>query len=235
MKERYIRNYTAISLAEQDKLAKSRVIVVGCGGLGGYIIEHLGRIGIGHLTVVDSDIFVESNLNRQILSSSSTLGLFKAEVAKTRMADINPLVKITAITEEINMDNAENLVKGHDVAVDALDNLSARLTLMRAARAANIPFVHGAIIGWRGRVSVAYPQDRALELILSSMDQDTKAPDGNLGFTAAYTASRQAAEVVKILLGRGTICRNKLIEFNLLNGTYNEIPLQQAIEQGGAL
>ena len=66
-------------------------------------------------------------------------------------------------------------------------------------------------------------------------DQDTKAPDGNLGFTAAYTASRQAAEVVKILLGRGTICGNKLIEFNLLNGTYNEIPLQQAIEQGGAL
>ena len=56
-----------------------------------------------------------------------------------------------------------------------------------------------------------------------------------MGFTAAYTASRQAAEVVKILLGRGTICGNKLIEFNLLNGTYNEIPLQQAIEQGGAL
>jgi len=76
------------------------------------------------------------------------------------------------------MDNAENLVKGHDVAVDALDNLSARLTLMRAARAANIPFVHGAIIGWRGRVSVAYPQDRALELILSSMIKIQKLRTG---------------------------------------------------------
>ncbi|NLM21428.1 MAG: HesA/MoeB/ThiF family protein [Peptococcaceae bacterium] len=233
-RERYVRNQTAISQAEQDRLAKAKVLVAGCGGLGGYIIELLGRIGVGHITAVDSDVFEASNLNRQILSSTSTLGLFKAEVAKTRMAEINPLVEMTAITKELNKDNALSLVQGHDLVVDALDNAPSRLILLSAARTANIPFVHGAIVGWRGRVSVAYPQDRALEKMLAAVDQNFKAPDGNLGFTAAYTASRQAAEAVKILLGRGTVCRSMLLEFDLLNGTYYEIPLQEAEQESGS-
>ena len=116
---RYLRNHDAISEAEQAILAQKRVLVVGCGGLGGYVIECLARIGVGHLRVVDGDVFDETNLNRQLLSSSMNLGRPKTLAAQQRVMAVNPLVEVEAFQTLLTAENAVQLLEGCDVAVDA--------------------------------------------------------------------------------------------------------------------
>ncbi len=120
---RYLRNHDAISEAEQAILAQKRVLVVGCGGLGGYVIECLARIGVGYLRVVDGDVFDETNLNRQLLSSNMNLGRPKTLAAQQRVMAVNPLVEVEAFQSLLTAENAVQLLEGCDVAVDALDNV----------------------------------------------------------------------------------------------------------------
>ena len=219
---RYERNAPAISLDEQKILARKKLIVVGCGGLGGYIIEFLGRVGVGHITAVDGDVFIESNLNRQLLSTPQTLDRPKAVCAQERMSAVNPEITLTPVTEYITEENVEEHIKGHDAIVDALDNGKTRLLIAAAARKAGIPFISGAIGGWHGRVIVLYPQDNADFL----WQGEPPKPPGNPCFTAAHVASIQSAETVKVLLGRPGIIRGKLLEIDLLNANWEEIPLK---------
>jgi molybdopterin/thiamine biosynthesis adenylyltransferase len=219
---RYERNHPAISENEQETLARKRVIVAGCGGLGGYIVEALGRIGVGHITVVDGDVFADSNLNRQLYSSEETLGQPKPLCAERRMKTVNPGITIRPVCENLTADNAEALLRGQDVAIDALDNGKARLLLAQTARSLGIPLVSGAISGWRGRVLVLYPEDNA-DFLWSGEGGGVIA--GNLPFTAACTASVEAAETVKVLLCRQGVLKNRLLEFDLLSGRWEEIPL----------
>lgn len=222
---RYQRNKAAISDSEQQILSGAKVLVAGCGGLGGYCIELLGRIGVGHITAVDSDVFDETNLNRQLLSSVSKLGCLKAEAAKDRMRDVNPLVTVYPRVLRIDSDAAGELVSGHDVIVDALDSLSSRRILLKAAGEAGIPYVHGAISGWRGRVTVAGPDDDRLYKMLEYSDDGYKSPDGNLGFTAAMIASVQISEAVKLILKRGRLSNDRILEIDLLGGTFDSVYL----------
>ena len=218
---RYERNYPAMSPAEQDILAEKRVLVAGCGGLGGYILEFLGRIGVGHLTALDGDVFADSNLNRQLLSNAETLGQPKPAAAAERMRLVNPLVTVTPVCQYLTEETAEALLAGHDAVVDALDNGPARLILAKAASRLGIPLVSGAISGWRGRVFVLYPGEDA-EYLWSG---GAGVSSGNLCFTASATASVQAAETVKLLLGRPGLLRHRFLEFDLLSGQWEEIPL----------
>ena len=218
---RYERNAPAISGDEQAVLAEKRVLVAGCGGLGGYIIEFLGRVGVGHITVVDGDVFSVSNLNRQLLSTMQTLGRPKPECAKERMVEVNPEVELTPVCAYITEENADEMVAGHDIIVDALDNGKARIILTAAAKKAGIPFVCGAIGGWHGRVIVLYPGDNVDFLWQGEASPQT----GNLCFTAAHVASIQASETVKALLSRPGAIRGKLLEIDLLSGNWDEIKL----------
>lgn len=218
---RYERNHPAISLEQQEILGSKRVLVAGCGGLGGYILEFLGRIGVGRLTAVDGDFFVDSNLNRQLLSSEETLGQPKPIAAAERMRLVNHNVTVTPVCEFIAEENACRIAEGHDVIVDALDNGAARTILAKAAAQLNIPLVSGAISGWRGRVFVLFPGDNA-EYLWSG---DAGRPSGNLCFTASATASVQASEAVKLLLEKTTLLHSRFLEFDLLTGVWEEIPL----------
>ena len=218
---RYERNAPAISVAQQELLSEKRALVAGCGGLGGYIIEFLGRVGVGHITAVDGDVFSISNLNRQLLSTEQTLGRPKPECAKERMSAVNPSVTVTPVCEYITEENADKLVAGHDIIVDALDNGKTRMILTAAAKKAGIPFVCGAIGGWYGRVIVLYPGDNVDFL----WKGETPRQAGNLCFTAAHVASIQASETVKALLDRPGIIRGKLLEIDMLNARWDEIPL----------
>ena len=219
---RYERNAPAISNDEQESLARKRVFVAGCGGLGGYIVEFLSRIGVGYITVADGDVFSISNLNRQLLSNETTLGKPKPECAKERIALVNPEITFAPICEYITGENVDTFIAGHDVVVDALDNGETRLLLAAAARGARIPFVSGAIGGWYGRVIVLYPDDNADFLWQGSPPPLT----GNLCCTAAHVASIQSAETVKVLLNRSGIIRSKLLEIDLLNARWDEILLE---------
>ncbi len=223
---RYNRNMTALTKEENDKLHTYRVCIVGCGALGEYVLEMLGRIGIGHLTIVDPDGFDETNLNRQIYSDTWVLGRSKVEVAQERMAVINPLVKVKAISLYLDKQNALGICRGHDLIIDALDNLESRFVLQDIAQALNIPLVHGAIAGWYGQVCSILPGDRSLDLIYgNNRGNGIEKEQGNPAFTPALVASIQVAEAIKILIGRGEILQKQLLYIDLLNQEYMVLPL----------
>lgn len=196
----YERNIPSVSPEEQEALARKRVLVVGCGGLGGYIIEYLVRMGVGELTVVDGDVFELSNLNRQILSGQDTLGKGKAAAAAARAKNVNPLVKVTPVAEFLTADNADALAAGQDLVMDALDNAPARLVLEDACARQGVTIVHGAIQGWVMQATVARPGARTLHQLYGA--DFVPGSKTSLPFTPPFCAAVQAAEAVKLLCGR---------------------------------
>ena len=224
--ERYLRNHDAISESEQAILATKRVLVVGCGGLGGMVIECLARIGVGHLRVVDGDVFEESNLNRQLLSSTMNLGRPKVLAAQQRIMAVNPLVEVDAVQADLAAENAMELLAGCDVAVDCLDNIPARLVLQQAAKVAGVTVVHGAVAGWLGRICVIQPGEDLLSLLYPNPEeaQGEERQRGTLSFTAALTASWQAAETVKLLLGKPGL-QGEILEVDLLQAIVRKLKI----------
>lgn len=223
---RYLKNHTAISVTEQSQLASARILVVGCGGLGGYVLEYLGRLGVGFIRVVDPDIFNETNLNRQILSSQMNLGKPKVLTAYHRMKAINPLVNLEPIESYLTSDNAASLLEGMHLVIDALDSVPARLLLQDACRTANLPLVHGALAGWWGQVCVIQPGEDLLNIIYSDRQAETGIEQelGCLSFTTAMVASLQAAETVKLLLGKPSL-KHTLLMVDCLANTLEKIEL----------
>lgn len=223
---RYSRNISSISLEENQVLRQSKVCVVGCGGLGGYIIEMLGRLGVGSITAVDGDVFDKTNLNRQLLSDENTIGKSKAIESQKRMTIVNSDIEVIPVVEFINELNAEDILGGHNVIVDALDNIPSRFVLQEACSMLNIPLVHGAIAGWYGQVSTIYPNEGTLNKIYrKDISSGLEKELGNPAFTPALISSIQVSEVVKILINRGDLLRNKLLFINTLNHEYDVIEL----------
>ena len=221
--ERYHRNLGVVSSSEQVKLLQSKVAIIGAGGLGGTVLELLARMGIGKLIVADKDIIGDSNLNRQILSTETNLGQSKTEVAVKRVKEINSSIEIVGHSVFINSDNVEKIIEGAEVVVDALDNLPSRFVLQKACRGLKISLVHGAIAGFNGQLTTIFPEDKGLELIYGSdRDLPEHGSEAELGaptITPALIASLEAQEVVKILLKRGKLFRNKLLYLDIENGT----------------
>jgi molybdopterin-synthase adenylyltransferase len=224
--DRYQRNMNAISPEENQRFKEFHVLVVGCGGLGGYIIEMLARLGIGKLTVIDGDVFDESNLNRQLLSTESAIGTPKVSAAKERIGLVNSQVEVHPIHSLLTAENGLEIVAGKDLVFDALDNVSSRLILEDVCDKAGVPLVHGAIAGWFGQVSVILPGDRTLHNILpEGVNKGIEVELGNPAFTPALVASIEVAEGIKVLLGREGILRNQLLTIDLLNQEYEVLSL----------
>jgi len=220
--DRYQRN-GIITYEEQLLMKQKKVCVIGCGGLGGYIIEMLSRFGIGTMSVVDGDVFDATNLNRQLLSTINTLGKSKAFTAAERVETIDSSLTIQVVATILDRENASDILKGHDVVVDALDSNSARLILLDACKELNIPLVHGAIGGWFGQVSTVFPEDEFIRSRVRGMaNKGIEKQIGNPSFTPACIASIQVAEIIKVLLGRGELLREKIMFIDLLN---NEIEI----------
>jgi len=225
---RYQRNRNMISLDEQRRLFQSRVAVIGCGGLGGYVIEELARLGVGHIVAIDPDIFEEHNLNRQILSTPATLGKAKVDAALHRVTEINPAVTVTPIRDAFCLANGFEFLAGVQVAVDALDSISYRLELAEVCTTAGIPMVHGAIGGWYGHVATQLPGDTTVQSIYRHWvaGKGIEQQLGNPSFTPAVVASLEVAEVCKVLLGKGELLRNRKLSIDLLEMEVQEISYQ---------
>lgn len=216
----YMRNIEAISGEDQRKLLVSRTGVCGCGGLGLYVINHLARMGVGHITIWDPDIFSESNLNRQLWSNLTNLGKSKVEVCRSEMAKINPGVDIIGCRSYWEAD-ADGILGEQDVIIDALDSIPSRLRLAETCNKKGIPLVHAAIGGWFGQVTVVMPGDAALSDIYGdNASSGVEKGLGTLSFTAAFAASMQAAEAIKIILGKDSRLRSQLCMFDLLEAEF---------------
>ncbi len=223
---RYQRNQQAISLAQQRTLNASRVSVVGCGGLGGYILEQLARLGVGRIQIIDGDDFEEHNLNRQLYSSEQVLGESKVDVAARRIREINPATLVIPVKARLDSGNASRLLQDADVVADAVDNLDTRHLVAATCRELGLPMVHGAIGGWYGHVTTIYPEDTGLDKIYPQQTgRGIEQELGNPAFTPAVIASLQAAEVCKVLLGAQGQLRHRQLVVDLLHMEIHEVAL----------
>lgn len=136
--ERFIRTENLIGKHNLQILQKSHVLVAGCGGVGGYVIEALARAGIGELTIIDNDVVSKSNINRQIIALESTVGKPKVEVMKQRLYDINPNIKVNAVQWFLTRENVSDItISQVDYVVDAIDNVTAKIALIQKAKMEN--------------------------------------------------------------------------------------------------
>ncbi len=228
--ERYARNMRTFSLADQATLLKAHAGVVGLGGLGGTVTEILSRMGVGRLTLIDGDRFEDSNLNRQLLSSIALLGHPKSEAARQRVDQINPSVHCSGPAEFLSPENAANWLASCDVVVDCLDNLPARFMVEDACRRLRRPMVSAAVAGASGHVTTIFPGDRGLRLVYGEPQHlPLKGAETSLGtvpFSVTFLAALECAEVAKILLGKGSPLRGKLLLADLMDGMVEVITLQ---------
>jgi molybdopterin/thiamine biosynthesis adenylyltransferase len=238
---RYIRNMNTITEEDQKALASAKVAVVGCGGLGGYVLEQLARLGVLHITAIDGDVFEESNLNRQLLSGISQIGRKKALVAQERLLEINPDAYCRIYNQRLDKTNAYDMLRGNSVVIDSLDNLPSRFLLQEVCENLQIPLVHGAIGGWYGQVAVIFPGDRTLCSLYPSEQRNESDADsnvekgiekvlGNPAFTPGLVASIQTAEVLKLLLHKESTLKNHVLRIDLLEHEYVLVPVKSAKE-----
>lgn len=215
--KQFERNVMSLGEENQIKLFNSTVSIIGMGGLGGFVLEHLVRLGVGHIKIIDNDVFDESNLNRQILSDGDSLGIPKVEIAKSRAKKINKEIIIDSFKAEFNEEIAIQILKGSDVAVDALDNNNSRSLLFKNAKSLGIPVVHAAVSMTSGEVRVFFPDDKIVDF---KKNKGTEEFLGTISPTVAVAASIQAMEVVKIIINEGIVLKDG-IYFDLMSNFYS--------------
>ena len=228
--DRYLRNRQSLSMADQIRLLEATVCVVGLGGLGGLVAESLARMGVGRLTLVDGDAFETHNLNRQLLSTTVTIGTSKAAAAACRVAAIHPGMEVAAIGENLTPANASKILGGCDLAVDCLDNIPSRFALASAAAEKAIPMVSAAVAGLSGHVTTLFPDGPGLEVIYGPPDahRASKGEETRLGCLAPAVnlmASLESAEVLKVLLDRPGTLKNRMLVVDLNDYTFETLQL----------
>lgn len=219
---RYTRNHSSLSIEEQLILNNSTVAIVGLGGLGGYILENLVRLGVKNFNLIDMDVFEVTNLNRQLLSSEDNLGKYKAEEAAKRARSIDHQVNIKTFTEKLD-DKSTHLLEGVQIVLDGLDSISGKLNLEKLCQNMNLPLIHGAISGYYGQTALSTSENR----IVAKIYGDT--PDypntlGNLCITCMVTASLQCNLALKVLLNQSV--ENELIFVDVKDMTIDRISIE---------
>jgi adenylyltransferase/sulfurtransferase len=208
-----------IGQAGQEKISKAKVLVVGAGGLGCPALQYLTAAGIGTIGIVDFDSVEESNLHRQILFGTSSIGINKAIAAKNRLEDLNPTIHIRAYAEKLTPKNAIELFEGYDIIVDGTDNFAARYLINDASILTNKPVVYGAIYKFEGQVSVFnYQNGPNYRCLFATAPKQGSVPNcseiGVLGVLPGIIGTLQANEVLKIVLGFDNVLSGKLFCFN---------------------
>ena len=158
---------TKLVVKDMEKIENSNILLLGVGGVGGYVLEMLVRLGVKHISVVDCDVFDETNLNRQLLATIGTLGLKKAEVARARAMSINPNIELIPFCEKITKENISTfLSQKFDYVIDAIDDVSAKVAVIKFCKENDIPFVSAMGTGNRFHM----PQFVASDLFKTSYD-----------------------------------------------------------------
>ncbi len=139
--EQFSRTEMLLGKEAMSRLADSHVLVFGLGGVGGMLVEALARAGVGKLTIVDNDAVAPSNLNRQVIATQSSLGMKKTEAAKKRILDINPLCQVTAVEMFYLPEQADFITEEFDYIADAIDTVTAKLSIAERAQALGIPLI----------------------------------------------------------------------------------------------
>lgn len=204
------------------KLKESKVLIVGCGGLGSPVAYMLAQMGIGMLGLVDFDTVEISNLNRQILHSTDKIGMLKVESAEAFIKELNPDVKIHTYNQKFSKENAEGLIKDYDIIVDGLDNLPARYLLNDICYFLKKPLIEAGVLGFNGLATAIIPDiGPCYRCTFPETLDNSSIPScleaGVLGAVPGILGTLQAVEVIKQLTGISCTLLNKILMFDALN------------------
>jgi molybdopterin/thiamine biosynthesis adenylyltransferase len=198
----------------QKKLKSAKVVVAGVGGLGCPASAYLAAAGVDRLVIADNEKFDLSNMNRQILGWRKDLGKFKAETAAKKLRELNPEIKIEPVNSKITEANINQLVQDADVVIDAMDNWDTRFVINAACVEKGIPFVHAGVYGLHGQLTTIMPgKGPCLRCILPKTPKET----GTIpvaGATAAFFASLQVFEALKLITGIGKPLIGRMLIFD---------------------
>ncbi|TBX65577.1 hypothetical protein EZL74_11910 [Flavobacterium silvisoli] len=223
---------TEIGLSGQEKLGKAKVLVIGAGGLGCPVLQNLVAAGVGCVGIADGDVVEETNLHRQLLYTKDDCGSNKAVVAAESLLRQNPEVQVIPYACFFTQNTARELVSDYHILVDCTDNLAARYLINDAALALNIPMVYASIHKFEGQLSVFnYENGPSYRCLFPEKDRlvqvDTCADLGVLGVLPNILGAMQANEVLKIVLGIGTVLSSKLMLYHGLNNSIQIIDFQK--------
>jgi adenylyltransferase/sulfurtransferase len=231
---RYARHLVIPELGEagQDKLAAASVLVVGTGGLGSPCLYYLAAAGVGRLGVLDDDVVELSNLQRQILHTSADIGRLKTTSAAEKLRALNPCIEVVEERERFGSANAAELVSGYDVVVTAVDNLPSRFMLNDACVLAGKTLVEAAILRFVGlAMTIKGGKTACYRCLFPALPIGGAAPTpaeaGVFGPVAGVMGCLQANEVVKVLTGIGRPLYDRLLQFDALEMSFDEVAVQR--------
>ena len=233
-RNRYARHISLPEIGEkgQQKLLDSRVVIIGAGGLGSPAALYLAAAGIGTIGVVDMDTVEESNLQRQILHKTETLGENKVDSAEKALSALNPDVNVITYNTRLNEDNAIGIIQDYDVVVDGTDNFPTRYLINDASVKTGTPVVHGSIFQHEGQVTVFEPKNGpTYRDIFPEPPQSDSVPNcteaGVLGVLPGIVGTIQALETIKLILEMGKGLSGRLIVFDALEMSFHEYKIDQ--------
>ena len=223
--ERYKRHLTLkeIGFEGQLKLKNSSVICIGAGGLGSSVLLYLAAAGIGRIGIVDNDQVDKSNLQRQIIHETNTVGNLKIDSARERIQRFNPNISVATFNERISSKNVFDIIKGFDIICDCSDNFGTRYLINDACLILDKPLVFGSVQGFEGQISVFNLNEDSPNLrdLLPESPSKKNIPSckefGVIGVSTGLIGVLQVNEIVKIILKKGDILDGKIMIFNLLN------------------
>jgi adenylyltransferase/sulfurtransferase len=225
---RYERQTTIKEIGEkgQEILGKSKVVVVGAGGLASPVLTYLTCAGVGTITLIDYDTVTESNLNRQFLYGEKDIGEYKAKLAKEALQGINAGININYITEKLTEHNIGEILKEANVVIDCVDNIETRILVNRECLKKNIPLVEGAVNGFYGFVMSIKRDSPCLECI-GYVNTKMQRPSNALGAVVGVIGSLQAVECIKILLGLEDVLYAKMLHYDGLSASFDIVDLEK--------
>ena len=224
-----------VAMDGQKRLKNARVLAVGAGGLGSPVLMYLAAAGVGTLGVLDFDVVDESNLQRQIIHSQSTIGQSKAESARDRILEINPYVNVRLHKDRLDESNVMELFAEYDLIVDGTDNFATRYLVNDACVLLGKPYVWGSIYRFDGQASVFWPADPVNGPCYRCLYPEPPPPGmvpscaegGVLGVLCASIGSIQATEAIKLLTGIGETLVGRLMIYDALEMTYHEVKVRK--------
>jgi adenylyltransferase/sulfurtransferase len=221
-----------VGLDGQRKLKAASILVIGTGGLGSPVALYLAAAGVGRIGLVDFDVVDYSNLQRQVIHGTATLGVLKVESARNRMLDLNPDIQVDIYNEPFTSFNARQIAEPYDLIIDGTDNFPTRYLTNDLCVLTGKPNVYGSIFRFEGQVSVfdartgpcyrcLFPEPPPPGLVPSC------AEGGVLGVLPGTIGTLQATEAIKLLLGIGSSLNGRLLLYNALDMSFEYVKLKK--------
>lgn len=231
--ERYSRHIILkdVGVQGQRKIMKGKALLVGLGGIGAPAALYLTAAGVGTIGLADGDVVDRSNLQRQVIHFTPDVGEAKVFSAKAKMEKINPDVKVVTHEKKLLANNIRDIIKHYDIVIDGTDNFPAKFLINDACVLEKKPFSHGGMLRFEGQTMTYVPGHACYRCVFRSSPPKDAVPScsqaGVIGALAGMLGTVQAAEVVKFLIGKGTLLTNSLLTFDALNMDFRKVKVKK--------